>query len=54
MDIASKVITGIYLGMVACVSAIIIWNFVRTRSREREILYLVVLVPFLLRLFWLK
>jgi hypothetical protein len=54
MDIASKLITGIYLCLVACISAIMIWNFVRTKSWEREVLYVLVLLPFLLRLFWLK
>ncbi len=54
MDIAAGFITGIYFCLVAYVSAIMIWNFVKTRSWEREVLYLVVLVPFLLRLFWLK
>lgn len=54
MDIAARLITGIYLCLVACVSAIMIWNLVRTKSWEREVLYIIVLLPFLLRLFWLK
>jgi hypothetical protein len=31
-----------------------VWNLVRTRSWEKEVLYIVVLLPFLLRLFHLK
>jgi hypothetical protein len=54
MDIAAKLITGIYLCLVGYVSAIMIWNLIRAKSWEKEILYLIVLVPFLLRLFWLK
>jgi len=54
MDIAGKLITGIYVCLVGYVSAIMIWNLLRAKSWEKEILYIVVLVPFLLRLFWLK
>ena len=54
MDIATKLITGIYFCLVAYVSAMMIWNLVRAKSWEREVLYIVVLIPFLLRLFWLK
>lgn len=54
MDVFSRLITGIYLCLVAWVSVMIIWNLVKTKSWEREILYIVVLLPFLLRLFWLK
>jgi len=54
MFLATKIITFIYLCMVAYVSAIMVWNLVKTKSWEKEILYIVVLLPFLLRLFWLK
>jgi len=54
MDIATKLITGIYLCLVAYVCVIMIWNLARAKSWEKEVLYLIVLVPFLLRLFWLK
>ncbi len=54
MDIATSVILIIYIGLIAFISAIMIWNLVKTNSWEKEVLYVIVLVPFLLRLFWLK
>jgi hypothetical protein len=54
MEFANKFITAVYLCLVAYVSVVMIWNLVKTRSWEKEILYVIVLLPFLLRLFWLK
>jgi hypothetical protein len=54
VDFATKTITVIYLALVAYISVILVWNFVKTKNWEKEILYLIVLIPFLLRLFWLK
>jgi hypothetical protein len=54
MDLATLAITIIYWGLVAFASSLMIWNLLRTRNWEKEVLYLVVLLPFLLRLFWLK
>ncbi len=48
------VITVLYYLIVACTSALLVVNFVKTRDWQREILYMIVLVPFLLRLFMLK
>jgi hypothetical protein len=39
---------------VAYVAVLLVWNLIRTRKWEEEILYVIVLVPFLLRLFRLK
>lgn len=46
--------TFIYYALVAYVAALLAWNLVRARSWEREALYIIVLLPFLLRLFRLK
>jgi hypothetical protein len=54
MAFAGMAITLIYWGLVAFASSLMIWNLLRTRNWEKEILYIVVLLPFLLRLFWLK
>jgi hypothetical protein len=54
MAFADKLITAVYVCLVAYVSVVMIWNLVRARSWEREVLYIIVLLPFLLRLFWLK
>ena len=47
-------ITFIYYALVAYVALLLIWNLARARSWEREALYIIVLLPFLLRLFRLK
>jgi hypothetical protein len=47
-------VTVLYYLLIALVAAIMIRNLIRTRAWEQEVLYLVVLLPFLLRLFRLK
>ena len=54
MDFAAWAITIFYWGLVAFASTLMLWNLVRSKNWEKEILYIVVLLPFLLRLFWLK
>jgi hypothetical protein len=44
----------LYYVLVAYVAVLLVWNLIRTRKWEEEILYVIVLVPFLLRLFRLK
>jgi hypothetical protein len=47
-------ITVLYYALVAFVAVLLVVNLVKSRSWERDVLYVVVLVPFLLRLFRLK
>jgi len=47
-------ITVIYYCLIAYVAAIMIWNLCKARRWQDEILYVIVLLPFLLRLFKLK
>jgi hypothetical protein len=54
MVILQTLITVLYYGLVAYVAAILIWNYLKTRKWEQEVLYIIVLIPFLLRLFRLK
>ena len=54
MVFLGTVITIIYYLLVAYLVVIMIRNLIRTKSWEKEILYVVVLIPFLLRLFRLK
>ncbi len=54
MEIAAKLITLAYYCLVAWVSVLLVWNLIRTEKWEKEVLFLVVLIPFLLRLFLLK
>ena len=49
-----SVITLAYYALTAVAAALLIYNFVKAKSWEREVLYLIVLVPFLLRVFHLK
>jgi hypothetical protein len=48
------IIAAIYYLLAAVVAVIMLRNLVRERSWERELLYVIVLVPFLLRLLRLK
>ncbi|MEK6756944.1 MAG: hypothetical protein AABZ02_12395 [Bacteroidota bacterium] len=48
------IITIIYYLLVAFVSVLLIYNLIKTKEWEKEILYIIVLIPFLLRLFLLK
>lgn len=54
MVILQTLITILYYGLVAYVVAILVWNYSKTRKWEQEVLYIIVLIPFLLRLFRLK
>ncbi len=54
MVVLSSIVTVIYYLLVAYIVFIIVRNLIRTREWEKEILYIVVLLPFLLRLFRLK
>jgi hypothetical protein len=54
MVIAQTVVTLLYYTIVAFVSAMLIWNLVRARDWKDEVLYVIVLIPFLLRLLRLK
>lgn len=47
-------VTVLYYLLVAWVAAMMIWNLLRSRDWRDEVLYVLVLVPFLLRLFRLK
>jgi len=54
MAIVQSSITVIYYGLVGFVVVILIWNLIKVRKWEQEVLYIIVLLPFLLRLFRLK
>jgi len=47
-------VTVLYYALVAFVSLLLIVNLLKSRRWERDVLYVIVLVPFLLRLFRLK
>lgn len=48
------IVTIIYYCLVGFVSALLIYNLIKTKEWQKEVLYILVLVPFLLRLFMVK
>ena len=54
MGLLMTIISILYYLLIAAVCAILVTNLIRERKWEKEILYIVVLVPFLLRLLRLK
>jgi uncharacterized membrane protein len=48
------IVTLLYYALVAFVSVILVVNLLRSRKWERDALYVLVLLPFLLRLLRLK
>ena len=40
--------------MTAYIAVLLVWNFVKRRKWQDEVLYLIILVPFLLRVLRLK
>ena len=54
MALLQTLVTLLYYALVAFVSVMLVWNLIRSREWKEEVLYVIVLVPFLLRLFRLK
>jgi hypothetical protein len=52
--LVQAVIGLIYYALIAFVAVLLVMNFARTRRWQEEVLYVVVLMPFLLRLLRLK
>ena len=48
------VISVLYDVLVAFVAVLLIWNFIRSKKWEEEVLLVIVMVPFLLRFLGLK
>ena len=48
------IVTVLYYVLTAAVAALLVWNFLRRKDWQEEALYIVVLIPFLLRLLRLK
>ena len=54
MILIQSVVGVLYYLLVAYVVGLLIWNFKRSKKWDEELLYIIVLIPFLLRLFRLK
>jgi len=48
------VVTVLYYVMTAYIAVLIVWNLLKRKSWQEEALYIIVLIPFLLRLLRLK
>ena len=54
MTLIQSMVSLLYYLLVAYVAALLVWNFIRSRKWDEELLYIILLIPFLLRLFRLK
>jgi len=54
MTLIQTFVTLLYYLLVAYVVVLLVWNFARSKKWDEELLYVIVLIPFLLRLFRLK
>jgi len=52
--IVDTIISVLYYALVAFIVVLIVYNAVKTRDWKKEIIYVIILIPFLLRLFMLK
>ena len=48
------IITVLYYLLVGFAAGLMAWNLIKTRKWQEEVLYMIVLLPFLLRLLRLK
>jgi hypothetical protein len=54
MIAVQSIITLAYYALTAGAAGLLLYNFIRAKTWDREVLYLIVLVPFLLRLLRVK
>jgi hypothetical protein len=54
MTMIQSVVSVLYYVPVAYVVVLLVWNLLRSRKWDEELLYVIVLIPFILRLFRLK
>ena len=48
------IITVLYYILIAFVAGLIVWNLLKSRKWQDELLYVIILMPFILRLLRLK
>lgn len=48
------IVMVLYYLMTAYIAAMLVWNFLKRKKWQEEVLYVIVLIPFLLRLLRLK
>jgi uncharacterized protein YqhQ len=54
MTTLTTIITVLYYALLAFIVVLIIYNMVKTRDWKKEIIYVIILLPFLLRLLMFK
>lgn len=54
MEIINSIISIAYYLLVGFIVILIIYNLVKSKEWKEEVLYVVILLPFLLRMFFLK
>ncbi len=54
MGFIDTVISVIYYLFIAFIAILIIYNLIKSKDWKKEVIYIVILLPFLLRLFMLK
>ncbi len=50
----NTVITALYYVLTAYVAVLIVWNFIKRKNWQEEVLYIIILIPFVLRLLRIK
>ena len=50
----TPIISIIYYALIAYLVVLIIYNLIKTKDWKKEIVYVIILIPFLLRLFMIK
>jgi uncharacterized protein YqhQ len=53
-EILTPIITALYYALIVFIVVLIVYNLIKTRDWKKEIVYVIILIPFLLRLFMLK
>ncbi|HYA48646.1 MAG TPA: hypothetical protein VEG35_03010 [Burkholderiales bacterium] len=48
------IVTVLYYLMTAFIAVLLVWNFLKRKNWQEEVLYIIVLIPFVLRLLRLK
>lgn len=48
------IVTVLYYLLTGFIATLVIWNLIKSKKWQDEILYIIILIPFLLRLFRLK
>jgi uncharacterized membrane protein len=48
------IVTVLYYLMTAAIAVILVWNFLKRKNWQEEALYVIILIPFLLRLLRIK